>query len=251
MPKSTGMLSRTSYGRAPTWAPSRPTPPHAFNSPSRVYAGAIGAGNIAPGVVSETTGTVLATVRGADTFAVTPGSPVFWGPTAEAGRYYQMVFGDISANLLEAFRNALPEPVDFDTLGELVAAASGTSLTLPRDLDTPELLDHVRGWAKSEHTGDAVRAIFVGVAETLRDQVAELCGANRPPVIHSVGGAAKSDLWMKIKAETLDVSFRSVACEEPTSLGAALLGLQNLSQVPLAELIRASVQLGPETISNS
>ncbi len=207
------------------------------------YAGAIGAGNIAPGIVSETTGTVLATVRCADSFSVTPDSPVFWGPSAEAGRYYQMVFGDVSANLLEAFRNALPEPVDFDTLGALAVAATGTKLTLPRDLDTPELLDHVRIWATSESTGDAVRAIFLGVAETLRDQVTELCGADRPPAIHSVGGAAKSGVWMKIKADTLDVPFRAVACDEPTSLGAALLALHGIAGTSLIDLVARCVHL--------
>ena len=42
-----------------------------------------------------------------------------------------MIFGDLSANLLEAFRNALPEPVDFDVLGDEAANAVTERLKPP------------------------------------------------------------------------------------------------------------------------
>ncbi len=207
------------------------------------YAGAIGAANLLPGGISETTGTVLATVRSASDFSPTADSPVFWGPGTTKDHYYQMVFGDVSANLLEAFRNALPEPTDFDTLGELAAAATGDQLTLPREWDTPELLDHVRHWAKTEDTGEAVRAILEGVAQALDQQIKQLCGTERPPAIHSVGGAAKSTPWMQIKANTVGVPFRAVACEEPTSLGAALLAVHGLTDEALHKIATDCVQL--------
>ena len=209
------------------------------------YAGAIGAGNVAAGRVSETTGTVLAAVRCASEFEPAPGSSVFWGPAAVSGCYYQMLFGDISGNLLEAFRNALPEPVDFDFLGRLAAGTAATHLELPGDLDTPALLEHVRGWARNEPTGAAVRAILEGVAAALEKQVAQLCGAARPAELHSVGGAARSTVWMQIKANTLNLPFRAVACPEPTSLGAALLAIHGLTGAPLAELVERCVQLAP------
>jgi len=209
------------------------------------YAGAIGAANLLPGGISETTGTVLATVRSASDFTPTADSPVFWGPGTANDHYYQMVFGDVSANLLEAFRNALPEPTDFDTLGNLAAAATGDQLTLPRERDTPELLDHVRHWAKTEDTGKAVRAIFEGVADALLQQRDLLCDADRPASIHSVGGAAKSKIWMEIKADVLETPFRAVDCPEPTSLGAAMLAIHGLTEKPLVDLIQAFVRLGP------
>ena len=214
------------------------------------YAGAIGAGIIHAGDVSETTGTVLATVRCAGAFEPTPGSPVFWGPTAEPDRYYQMVFGDVSGNLLEAYRNALPDEVDFDVLGDLAAATRGGNLSLPRDLDTPALLEHVRNWAKTGSTGEAVRAILEGVAAALKEQVDQLCGADRPAELHSVGGAARSRVWMQIKANTLGLPVRAVACPEPTSLGAALLARHGLTGTPLAELVAKFVRLEPKTEPN-
>jgi len=209
------------------------------------YAGALGAGNCAPGNVSETTGTVLATVRCASTFAPEAGSPVFWGPAAEAGRYYQMVFGDVSANLLEAYRSALPAPVDYDDLNAAAAATGSTQLKLPIGVDTPELLALVRRWAKNEPQSAAVRAILEGVAAALAAQVAQLCGPNVPAEIYSVGGAARSAMWLQIKANTLGAPVRAVACPEPTSLGAALLALHGLDNTPLRTLVKRCVQLAP------
>lgn len=207
------------------------------------FAGAIGAGNTQPGDLSETTGTVLATVRCADHFTPTEGSTAFWGPAAEPGRYYQMVFGNVSANLLEAYRNALPEPVGFDALGEEAARAPSGRLLLPRNLGTPELLDHVRAWAIHEPQGEAVRAIFEGVATSLKDQLAHLCGGSHPGELRSVGGAARSKVWMGIKAKTLGIPLRAVACPEPTSLGAALLAWHGLTGESLESLAAGGVKL--------
>lgn len=215
------------------------------------YAGAIGAANVMPGGVSETTGTVLATVRCAGAFDATAGSPVFWGPAAEPGRYYEMLFGDISGNLLEAYRNALPDPPDFDTLAQTAEAADQGEWRLPRDLDTPDLLDHVREWARPRLRGEAVRAILAGVAAALAEQVDQLCGAKRPAVVHSVGGAARSRIWMRIKADTLGLPMRAVACPEPTSLGAALLAIHALTGTPLSQLTGKCVKLAPEIASKT
>ena len=215
------------------------------------YAGAIGAGNTQSGDVSETTGTVLATVRCADEFAPVAGSPVFWGPSAMPGRYYQMIFGDVSANLLEAFRNALPEPVDFDVLGDEAANAASGGLILPRPLETLALLELVRTWARTEPRGEAVRAIFKGVADSLRDQLEQLCGASRPNKIHSVGGAARSAVWMKIKSNALGLPMRAVACPEPTSLGAALLAMHGLTGESIASLVERCVKLDATILPSS
>jgi xylulokinase len=206
------------------------------------YAGAIGAGNIAPGVISETTGTVLATVRCADEFTPEPGSSVFLGPASDPGRYYQMVFGDVSANLLEAFRGALPEEKSFAELDALAAEAE-TTLMLPTELDTPDLLALVRQWAVEKPVGEAARAILEGVAGTLKRQVTALCGSAPPLQIHCVGGAAKSTVWMGIKAHTLGVPMCAVACDEPTSLGAAVLARAALADAPLSDVVSQCVDL--------
>ena len=49
------------------------------------YAGAIGVGNVEPGMISETTGTVLSTVECADRFARRPAPRCFRGPRSARG----------------------------------------------------------------------------------------------------------------------------------------------------------------------
>ena len=83
------------------------------------YAGAIGVGNVEPGMISETTGTVLATVRCADRFSARLGPAVFQGPAFREGLYWQMAFGDVSANYLQWYRDQLPDRPDFEQLTAL------------------------------------------------------------------------------------------------------------------------------------
>ena len=68
------------------------------------HAGAIGVGNITPGEMSETTGTVLATVRCSTSVDRLQLKKVFQGPTFDEGVFYQMLFSEQSAGLLERYR---------------------------------------------------------------------------------------------------------------------------------------------------
>jgi len=76
------------------------------------YAGAIGAGNVGPRLISETTGTVLATVRLAGEFATEPPATVFQGPAFAEGRFWRMAFGEVSASYLQWYRDGLPDRPD-------------------------------------------------------------------------------------------------------------------------------------------
>jgi xylulokinase len=70
----------------------------------------------------------------------------------------------------------------------------------------------------------------------LAEQVDELCAGRRPVEIRSLGGAARSEFWRKVKADVLGCSVVATACPEPTSLGAAILaaaaiGLGSVPQI--------------------
>jgi xylulokinase len=191
------------------------------------YAGAIGAGNNEPGGVSETTGTVLATIRCASKFFSHPAAGVFQGPAFKIGTYYQMVFSTISAGILERYRDRLNDRVTFSELDELAAAVpfGAEGLRLRPDAATAISDDLFVGRRKAHHRGHEVRAILEGVAYELRRQVSALCGKEWPDRIKAAGGAARSKLWLKIKSQILGCSVESVDCLEPTSLGAARLAL--------------------------
>ncbi len=74
------------------------------------------------------------------------------------------------------------------------------------------------------------------VAAALAEQVYQLDPDHKPAEIHTTGGAARSDLWLQIKADTLGVPILATACEEPTSLGAALLAATALGWGTLPNL---------------
>jgi xylulokinase len=232
------------------------------------YAGAIGAGNAGPGLVSETTGTVLATVsfkKVSGTFSddsvrreeetvrpkrfltPLPAFPaVFQGPSFTEDGFYRMVFGDVSANYLEWYRNSLPERPDFEALTALARAvapgADGLRLNTTRPMTVPE--EVFDGWTARHGRGHAVRAILEGVAVALREQTLALGGGSLPAEIRSAGGAARSDLWLQIKADVLGVPFRATQCPEPTSLGAAILAEAARSGATVPDIARRWVRLG-------
>ena len=211
------------------------------------YAGAIGVGNIRPGSVSETTGTVLATVRCTDQFDPQPDSGIFWGPIPD-DLYYQMVFGDLSAGLLDFYRTQLTDPPTFAQLDEAAACIAPESLecTLPLTESTASIHATLCDWARDLPQGQATRAIFEGVAHALHEQLCLLCKGTLPGHITCAGGAAKSDLWLQIKADVLSMATRRSDCSEATSLGAAMIAMATLTQTPLADVVARCVNLAVE-----
>lgn len=190
------------------------------------YAAAIGVGNICPGSVSETTGTVLAVVRCTQQPQAAGG--IFLGPSPWSGRYFQMSFSNTSASLLEAFRNTLPDWPEFSELDRLAASVSpgADGLRLRAGADAacwPDVFDHL----SSSHTrGHIARAIMEGVALQLCQDLQRLCGEDRahwPRCITAAGGGARSQLWLQIKSELTGVQVVAADVSEPPAAGAATL----------------------------
>jgi xylulokinase len=200
------------------------------------FAGAIGAGNVRPGMVSETTGTVLATVRCVDRFDFDRAKDIFQGPAASASQFYQMVFSDISGAVLEGYRNSLSDRPTFAVLdGRAAHAGSANGLKWRRCADGETRFEN----QKSEHTsGHEVYAIMEAVAEELANQVEVLCGNEKPEFIRSAGGAAASELWQQIKSDKVGCSVEATTCKEPTSLGAAILAAHAIDGTPIEYLAR-------------
>ena len=136
------------------------------------YAGAIGAGNLEPGMVSETTGTVLATVECADHFGDDLGPGVFQGPGYRQGLYWRMAFGNVSANYLQWYRDQLPDRPEFDALTALAAevAPGADGLRLRTDARPSDPARVFVGMTSKHGRGHAVRCILETVAGALRDQ---------------------------------------------------------------------------------
>lgn len=195
--------------------------------------GNLGSGCAGQGMISETTGCTLAlcaafpsvvydeerrlsTYLGfaKDSFVLLP-----WAPTA--------------GMLLKHFRDEFAGGMsfrEFDAAAEAVSRGSDGLILLPHcagavsPVANPDARGVAWGVTLAHRKGHWARAIMESVAYLLRDNVealrslgAEICE------IRSLGGAAKSRLWLQIKADVLGLPVTVTECEEATSLGAAIL----------------------------
>lgn len=201
------------------------------------YTGAIGVGNVVPGRVSETTGTVLAVVHCASTFSQ-QAEPYYQGPTWTADRFYRMSFGSISANLLEWYCQGSSDHPSYAALDALaaVAPAGAGGLTLKADALARTVADGFEGPAAARTRGCEVRCILESVARALAQHVQSVCGTSMPAEVRCAGGGARSDVWLQIKADITGIPMTALTCPEPTSLGAALLAARSLGWGELEEL---------------
>jgi sugar (pentulose or hexulose) kinase len=206
--------------------------------------GALGSGNIAPGVVTENTGGALAVVATLDAPLFDPQRRVPCHYHARPDTYCLMPWSQTAGMALKWFRDTFYageaetarraglDPYDLITLDAArVAAGSDGLIALPHLEGTacPEFNPAARGvffGATLRHTrAHFVRALLESVAYMLKRDV-DLVEELGVPVreVRSAGGGARSDLWLRIKADVLQLPVATVACEETACLGAAILG---------------------------
>jgi len=206
--------------------------------------GAVGAGNVVPGIVSETTGGALAIVVTLDRPLFDPARRVPCHYHARAGRYCLLPWGQTAGMALKWLRD------QFFPLEAEAARAEGRdpydvmtaqAAQVPAGSDGLVVLPHLEG-ATCPEFNPAAKAVFYGatlrhtrahfvrgimeaVAYTLKRNlgIVEQLGVGVKQ-IRSMGGGARSDLWLQIKADVLQKPVAAVAVEEAACLGAALLG---------------------------
>jgi xylulokinase len=158
-----------------------------------------------------------------------------------------MTFGDISADYLQWYRDQLPVRPEFAQLGALAErikpGAEGLRLRTDVARATAALDDVFDGMTSRHTCGHAVRCIMEAVARALGEQIAALSGDAAANEIRCAGGAARSDLWLQIKADMLDIATVPTNCPEPTSLGAAVLAEAALSGNDVRDVAQRWVSL--------
>jgi len=201
-------------------------------------AGAIGAGNVRPGLVSETTGTALAAV--ATTEELLDDDRMLVGIHVVPGMWFAMPFGNTSAIVLKWFRDLCDPNADYTVFlrgVEEVAPGCEDLSVLPHFAGTacptfnPRARGAVVGLTLAHTRAHVARAIMESCACLLRE-VLEPIRAHGIEVteIRSLGGAARSDLWLQMKADLLGISVERPACAEAASLGAAMLAATGTGQ---------------------
>ncbi len=193
-------------------------------------AGAIGAGVVDTGVVSEMTGTTMVVFAPSETVpAFDPRSIVPCHKNYD-GKYCLLSWTPTAGIALKWFKNNFCEAFDFKALDDLakeVPAGSGGLTFLPYLCGStmPKYDPDAKGafvGLTMEHTrGHAVRSILESVACMLKanlDYLGVVCDE-----VRSMGGGAQSPLWCQIKADMTGKKIAILQNNETACLGSAIL----------------------------
>jgi sugar (pentulose or hexulose) kinase len=224
--------------------------------------GAIGAGNTAPGIVSETTGTalVLAATVNRPTYDPQKRLPCYYH--ARPGKYLLLPYCQTAGMAFRWFRDQFGQGQSYDELADkacevnpgsdgLVMLAHLTGSTSPHF--NPNAKGVFYGITLQHTQAHFARAILESVAFMLRENVELLkeLGLGIDELV-SLGGGARSNPWLQIKADVTGLPLRTTECEEATSLGVAILAAVALDLYPdvktaCEQMVRIGARIEPAT----
>ena len=233
-------------------------------------AGMIGAGNIGPGIVTETTGAALALCATTDRVVLDPQRRVpcqvhpvpglyFLMPWCPVGGMFFRWFRDVfcQTEMEEARRKGLDAYDLLTQQAESVPPGSEGLVALPHLMGavTPEFNPNAKGAFfgvtlkhQKEHF---VRAVMEAVAFMLRRnlELLEELGI-QVQEIRSLGGGSKSPLWNHIKADVTGKPIVTVGTSEAASLGVAMLagvgvGMFSSLQQAVSRMVKISGRVEP------
>ena len=210
------------------------------------FAGMIGTGNIKPGTVTESTGTVMA-------MAIMAKLPISKDETAALhygpfpGTYVFLPVCESGGVSLGWFKDKFLPNASFDdingVLGERGFAPELLFLPYVNGTNAPEFDTDASGMfvgLKTRHDAyDLAGAVMEGVALLLDRNLENL--DPKPTSIISTGGGAKSPLWLQLKADITGIEVRVPADKEAALLGASIMGAVTAGLYPSYE---AAVQTG-------
>jgi xylulokinase len=229
-------------------------------------AGALGAGNMVAGTVTEMTGGALAIVATTARPQFDPLRRIPCHIHAAAGSYCLLPWGQTAGMALKWFRDQFYfyEGRAAATRGvDIYASMSAQAASVPPGSEGLVVLPHLEGAACPEFD-PAAAGVFFGVTlrhtrahftRAIMESVAYMLKKNLllveslgVPVheIRSMGGGARSPLWLQIKADVLQRPVTAVESAETACLGAALLAARAAGAYDsLEEGVRRMVRLRP------
>jgi sugar (pentulose or hexulose) kinase len=182
----------------------------------------IGAGVHTGNYLSESTGTVLATVGYTNRYL--PAETVCVAPGLDTQHYFNMTFDNNGAAFLEWYRaHKAPGLTIPQLLQEAALVLPGSEGLQAAPHARPDETNYSFEGINSRHGhGHFVRAILEATALRL----ATLANKLDPGTVNNVvstGGGARSNLWTSIKAAITGRTFIIPECPEAACLGAAML----------------------------
>jgi xylulokinase len=207
-------------------------------------AGAVGTGNIVPGIVTEYTGSVLAIYATIEEPLYYPEGKVPCHCHAIGDMYFLLLWCQTAGTVLKWFRDEfcqLEKKVSkhftispyklMDLLAEKVSPTSEGLIVLPHLLGaaSPEFNPKAKGvffGITPRHTkAHFIRALMESVAYMMRKNLEIMVKMNiRVKEIRSIGGGANSRLWGQVKSDVSKIPIKTMQIQEASSLGVAILG---------------------------
>ncbi len=202
-------------------------------APIDQISGAVGAGNLAPGMVTETTGAALALCATTDRIILDPQRRAGAYAHALPGRFALLPWTPTAGMLLHWFRDEFGGGRSYEELLReaegIVPGAEGLTL-LPHfcGAGSPQVNPRARGVLDGltlrHGRAHVVRALVESVAFMLRENLEMLSELGAPTgEMRCLGGAARSATWTQIKADVCRRELRVPECEEAAALGAAMI----------------------------
>ena len=194
------------------------------------FAGMIGTGNIQPGGITLSTGTVMALAAMCGVPAPKScGIAMHYGFIPDT--YVMLPVAESGGVSLEWFRRTCMGTTDYDTMNaELAKRQPNELLFLPYLVGTnaPEFDTQVNGvfWGlRQEHDAvDMAGAVMEGVSFVLRkncDYIAK--NGVKPTSIIATGGGARSSIWCQLQADITGLPVSIPKEKEAACLGAAMI----------------------------
>ena len=202
-------------------------------APIDQIAAAVGAGNMTPGVVTECTGAAMALCATVDRPVYDPMQRVGLYVHAVAGKYVLLPWVPTAGMALRWLRDTCGGGCSYASLADEardVSAGAGGLFMLPHlaGSGTPAPNAHARGvfWGLTlaHRRGHLARAVMESVAFMLRGNLQLLQDIGAPvQAVRCLGGGARSDLWLQIKADVCRRDLMVMDAEEATGLGTAMI----------------------------
>jgi xylulokinase len=225
---------------------------------------AIGAGNYLPGIVTETTGSVMAIGVTATRVDPDPVVRLPYQPHVPPGSFLYLPYVQTAGSAYKWWRDMFCQE-EIREAGDLEAAYDGMNAlagSVPSGSEGVVFLPFLAGAGQPENDPDArgvfygltlkhgkghcARAIMESIAFCLRKILADFTRSGVAiREVRSMGGGARSDLWLQIKADVIGLPLIRMEEEETSTLGAAILAAVRCGDYPdIAAAVAAMVRVG-------
>ena len=224
--------------------------------------GILGGGNIVPGIVTETTGTALAVVSIVEEVSFEKSVKIPFQPHVIDDKYILLPFAQTAGIVYKWFRDEFLDTIDYEEYNNLaskVPPGADGLLLLPflAGAVYPENDPYAKGvlYGLTLKHGKAhfIRAIMESIGYLLNKilGVMEDYGVVIEE-IRSMGGGARSDEWLQIKADICGNSIIRMREEEAPSLGAAILSAVKIGDYPhfqdaVSKMVNTGKVFSPES----